>query len=90
MQGEQAPASIISAISDVLSSGTRYDAILLMRGGGSELDLACFDDYDLAVAIARCPIPVFTAIGHDRDHHLADTHSHRGAGCRGILWRGNL
>lgn len=36
------------------------------------MDLGCFDDYDLAVAIARCPVPVFTAIGHDKDHHVAD------------------
>ena len=49
-----------------------FDAILILRGGGSTLDLACFDDYDLCAAIARCPIPVFTAIGHDRDTHIAD------------------
>ena len=46
--------------------------MLILRGGGSELDLSCFDDYDLACAIARCPIPVFTAIGHDKDFHVAD------------------
>ena len=49
-----------------------FDAILILRGGGSSLDLACFDDYDLCAAIARCPLPVFTAIGHDRDEHAAD------------------
>ena len=48
------------------------DAILILRGGGSTLDLACFDDYELCAAIARCPIPVCTAIGHDRDEHAAD------------------
>ena len=48
------------------------DAILILRGGGSVLDLACFDDYDLCEAIARCPVPVCTAIGHDRDEHAAD------------------
>ena len=36
------------------------------------LDLACFDDYGLAFAIANSSIPVFTAIGHDRDYHVAD------------------
>ena len=46
--------------------------MLILRGGGSTLDLACFDDYDLCAAIARLPIPVFTAIGHDRDTHVAD------------------
>ncbi len=52
------------------SSG--FDAILIMRGGGANLDLACYDDYTLAKAIALCPIPVFTAIGHERDNHIAD------------------
>jgi exodeoxyribonuclease VII large subunit len=72
MQGEDAPASIMSAFAAILSSPVHYDAVLVMRGGGSDLDLACFDDYDLAVTIARFPVPVYTAIGHDKDHHVAD------------------
>ena len=70
MQGEQAPASIIAALLEAQEEA--YDAILILRGGGSEMDLACFDDYDLAVAIATCPVPVVTAIGHDRDFHISD------------------
>ena len=54
-----------------------YDAVLILRGGGSNLDLACFDDYGLALAIAQCPIPVFTAIGHDKDYHIADMVAYR-------------
>lgn len=72
MQGEDAPSSIIDAFERILSAPVHYDAVLVMRGGGSDLDLACFDDYDLAAAIARCPIPVFTAIGHEKDYHVAD------------------
>ena len=70
MQGEQAPASILSALLEAQENS--YDAILILRGGGSELDLSCFDDYNLAVAIALCPVPVITAIGHERDVHIAD------------------
>ena len=70
MQGEQAPASIMDALEEAAQEG--YDAILILRGGGSELDLACFDDYELAIAIATCPVPVMTAIGHDKDLHIAD------------------
>ena len=72
MQGEQAPASVADAIDRVQTSGVPYDAVLIMRGGGSVLDLACFDDYALCFAIANCPVPVYTAIGHDRDYHVAD------------------
>ena len=82
MQGVDCPASIIAAMDNVLSameecvadssSGCRYDAVLILRGGGSKLDLACFDDYQLAAFIARYPIPVLTAIGHDQDYHVCD------------------
>ncbi len=75
MQGEQAPASIISALLEAQEQPC--DAILILRGGGSEMDLACFDDYDLAVAISTCPAPVVTAIGHDRDFHIADLVANR-------------
>lgn len=72
MQGESSPASICAALRAVEESRENYDAVLLLRGGGSALDLACFDDYELCAAIARFPLPVFTAIGHDRDVHVAD------------------
>ena len=69
MQGAAAPQSIAEALSAIDGVRPAYDAVLILRGGGSELDLSCFDDYSLAVAIARC---VFTAIGHDKDVHVAD------------------
>ena len=75
MQGESAPESIIAALRECVAgpaTAATPDAILILRGGGSVLDLACFDDYELCAAIARCPVPVFTAIGHDRDEHAAD------------------
>ena len=72
MQGEDAPESIIAALGEVQNAGIRYDAVLLLRGGGSDMDLVCFDDYGLAAAIARFPLPVITAIGHDKDFHVAD------------------
>ena len=72
MQGATAPESIADAIDAVEASDTAYDAVLILRGGGSVLDLACFDDYGLCRRIALCTIPVFTAIGHDRDYHVAD------------------
>ena len=72
MQGKEAPRSVADARAEVEGSGDRFDAVLVMRGGGSDLDLACFDDYLMCSAIARCPVPVFTAIGHDRDYHVAD------------------
>ena len=55
-----------------MESGKEYDAVLILRGGGAKLDLACFDDYSLSAVIAQYPMPVLTAIGHDQDFHVCD------------------
>ena len=72
MQGADCPASIISALDAVMDSGQDWDAVLILRGGGAKLDLACYDDYGLAAVIAQYPLPVLTAIGHDQDFHVCD------------------
>ena len=76
MQGADCPASVIAALDAVLDSGRDYDAVLILRGGGSKLDLSCFDDYEMAAVIAQYPLPVLTAIGHDQDFHVCDMVAH--------------
>lgn len=77
MQGAQASESIIDALERVETSEEPFDAVLILRGGGSALDLSCFDDYDMCFAIANSRVPVFTAIGHERDYHVADMVAYR-------------
>ena len=72
MQGADCPSSIISAMDRIIEDDSQWDAVLILRGGGSKLDLACFDDYEMAAAIAQYPLPVLTAIGHDHDYHVCD------------------
>ena len=72
MQGSDCPSSIISAMDAVIDTGEEWDAVLILRGGGARLDLACYDDYDLAAVIAQYPLPVLTAVGHDQDFHVCD------------------
>ncbi len=71
VQGEQAPASIVQAISRVERDG-RADALILSRGGGAVEDMACFNDERVVRAVAACRIPVISGIGHQRDESLAD------------------
>jgi exodeoxyribonuclease VII large subunit len=74
VQGEAAPAQIVSAIEAL---DERYlDIICLVRGGGSKGDLACFDDERVARAIATASTPVFTGIGHTGDESIADMVAH--------------
>lgn len=72
MQGADCPSSIISALDLILEEGDGWDVVLILRGGGAKLDLACYDDYALAAAIAQYPLPVLTAVGHDQDFHVCD------------------
>jgi exodeoxyribonuclease VII large subunit len=72
MQGEEAPASIISALEQIFESDQRFDCVALIRGGGSKADLECFNDYELAYTLTQFPLPVLTGIGHERDESVAD------------------
>lgn len=71
MQGENAPSSIITAMKKVLSEGG-FDLVLILRGGGAESDLFCYDDRTLCQFISDYPLPVFCAVGHERDFHICD------------------
>ena len=72
MQGETAPASIISAL-EAIAAEDHWDCVVIIRGGGATSDLQCFEDYDLAYNIACFDIPVIIGIGHERDITLLDS-----------------
>ncbi|MDR2065199.1 MAG: exodeoxyribonuclease VII large subunit [Prevotellaceae bacterium] len=72
MQGKDAETSIIAAIDEVYKTVEHFDVLVIIRGGGSVSDLACFDSYPLASCIAQMPVPVITGIGHDKDISIAD------------------
>ncbi len=72
MQGDAAEASVVSALDRIAASARLFDVVVVIRGGGSQVDLSCFDSYGIAAAIARCPLPVMTGLGHERDESVAD------------------
>ncbi len=76
MQGQEAEASITASLEDIRKRLAFFDAVVIIRGGGSQLDLSCFDGYSLAAAVARFPIPVITGIGHERDDTVTDIVAH--------------
>ncbi|MDE0231926.1 MAG: exodeoxyribonuclease VII large subunit [bacterium] len=75
VQGDAARASLIEAIGRLCELGP--DIICIVRGGGSTTDLAVFDHEEVARAIARCPVPVITGIGHELDRTVSDLVAHR-------------
>ncbi|WP_435016355.1 exodeoxyribonuclease VII large subunit [Tundrisphaera sp. TA3] len=78
-QGPGAPSSIRTAINEALAGHRRnpYDALVVIRGGGSATDLAWLNDLELARLVCQAPIPVLTGIGHERDGTILDEVAHR-------------
>jgi exodeoxyribonuclease VII large subunit len=76
MQGQGAEASIISSLTSVKRHREQFDAVVVIRGGGSQIDLSCFDAYSIASEVARFPLPVITGIGHERDDTVVDIVAH--------------
>jgi exodeoxyribonuclease VII large subunit len=70
VQGDAAPAQIVAALHAI--SRRAVDVIIIARGGGSLEDLWAFNDERLARAIAACPIPVVSGVGHEVDFTIAD------------------
>ncbi len=71
VQGEEAVAGIVEALHQV-AERKECDVLLLVRGGGSLEDLWAFNSERVARAIAACPVPVVTGIGHEIDFTIAD------------------
>jgi exodeoxyribonuclease VII large subunit len=76
MQGNQAESSIIGALEQIYLYEGFFDAVVIIRGGGSQADLSCFDNYNLAYFITQFPLPVITGIGHEKDDSIVDLVAH--------------
>jgi len=71
VQGDAAPGELIAALASAVSRD-ECDVLIMGRGGGSLEDLWAFNDEKLARAIAACPIPIVSAVGHEVDFTIAD------------------
>ena len=70
MQGQNVEREVVSALKKI--GQKQYDCIVIIRGGGSRLDLSYFDNYNIAHAIAMSDIPIISGIGHDIDQSVTD------------------
>ncbi|MCB0573566.1 MAG: exodeoxyribonuclease VII large subunit, partial [Saprospiraceae bacterium] len=74
VQGKNAEAELLEALQTI--DTTRFDCIVIVRGGGARLDLSAFDGLELCKRVAQMPLPVFTGIGHDVDETVLDLVAH--------------
>jgi len=73
MQGQHVERDCLAAIELVLNKPQEfYDAVVILRGGGSKLDLSAFDNFNVSAAIARSQIPFVIGIGHEIDQSVVD------------------
>jgi exodeoxyribonuclease VII large subunit len=71
VQGPSAPAAIVAALAS-LAAEPEVDVVVVSRGGGSFEDLLAFSDERVVRAVAACPVPVVSAVGHEQDTPLCD------------------
>ena len=76
VQGEVNAKHVLHKIIEVFQSDIPYDALVIIRGGGSQMDFLMFDNYELNRGIARFPIPIITGIGHQKNETIADLMAH--------------
>lgn len=72
IQGDTASLLILQQLQLIKASNLHFDVVVIVRGGGSDIDFKSFNDYELAKAIALFPTPILTGIGHDRNTSIAD------------------
>ena len=76
MQGVQTEYEVLAQLARIQEKKDKFEAVIIIRGGGAKLDLAAFDSLEIAKAVANFPLPVFAGIGHEIDETVLDLVAH--------------
>lgn len=76
VQGESNSKSLFNKLIEIYITNIKYDAVVIIRGGGAQTDFLLFDNYDIGRAVAKFPIPIITGIGHQKNETIADLMAH--------------
>jgi exodeoxyribonuclease VII large subunit len=79
LQGERSIASILHQLGRIRKLIRHFDCVAIVRGGGGDVGLSSFNNYQLAREVATFPIPVFTGIGHSTNETVIEMISYRNA-----------
>lgn len=77
VQGQGAERAICGRLEQIRASGVAYDAVVIVRGGGSQLDFGSFDTYLMGETVAGFGIPILAGIGHERNVSITDLLCHQ-------------
>lgn len=76
LQGDGAIPSMIKALNRVREASENFDVVCIIRGGGGDIGMSCYDAYDLAKTVAEFPIPVISGIGHSTNETVTEMVAH--------------
>ena len=76
VQGEANASVFVNKLIEIYASKIKFDAVVIIRGGGAQTDFLIFDNYQLSRAIAKFPIPIITGIGHHKNQTITDLMAH--------------
>lgn len=79
LNGDAAIPSIISQLEAIQKLKQHFDAVLIIRGGGGEIGLSCYNNYELSKAIATFPLPILTGIGHSTNITVSEMIAYKNA-----------
>jgi exodeoxyribonuclease VII large subunit len=72
LQGDNAVKSLIEQLKKIKKVKHHFDVVAIIRGGGGDVGLSCFNSYQLSKAIAMFPLPVITGIGHATNETITE------------------
>jgi exodeoxyribonuclease VII large subunit len=72
LQGDRAVETITRQLRNIWKIRQHFDAVAIIRGGGGDVGLTCYNDYNLCREIALFPLPVLTGIGHSTNETVAE------------------
>ena len=79
LQGDRAVESISGQLLRIRKLADDFDVVAIIRGGGGDIGLSCFNNYQLARQIALFPIPVITGIGHATNETVVEMVAYKNA-----------
>lgn len=76
VQGETSVTDVYNTLLHIYNTGSPYDTVVIIRGGGAQTDFLIFDQFPVAKIVAKYPIPIITGIGHQKNETIVDLLAH--------------
>lgn len=76
LQGDKAIVGVTGRLAEIQARQNEFDCVVIVRGGGGDVGLSCYDDYEMARSVATFPLPILTGIGHSTNLSVTDMVAH--------------